>query len=285
MRKVGLVIDSAFDLLDDVKAGLNLEVAKMNIIVDGVSYVDGTEISLTEILDAVDAGKKVSTSQPSPQEFVDAYEKLKKQGCTDVLVMTVSTVLSGSYQSAQIAKELVDGLNMEFVNSKTSAMGGELMIAEVKDMFLNNVELSLIKITLDELVERLEVYLTVDDLSTLVKGGRMSRTQSFIGTLMKIKPILHVDQEGYIKMLSKVRTTKRVISRMIDMISDSLGNIEAPHFRIGHIVAIDVALEIKYRLLERFNKAKVVISNEITPVVAVHLGKGGFGIAWLKNVK
>ena len=197
--------------------------------------------------------------------------------------MTVSTVLSGSFQSAKIATEFVEGVNFEIVNSKTSAMGGELMIDEVKEMFINNVELSLIKSTLDTLVERLEVYLVVEDLSTLYKGGRMSRTQSIIGTLMQIKPVLHVDEEGYIKILHKVRTTRRALAYMVDRIAEAIGNVERPHFRIGHIKAIEVATIIKNLLLEKYSKARVIISNEITPVVAVHLGRGGYGIAWLKN--
>jgi DegV family protein with EDD domain len=281
MRKIGLVLDSAFDLLDEVKEGLTMEVARMNIIIDGVSYVDGTDISLEEVVEAVVAGKKVTTSQPSPEAYKVAYENLIAQGVTDIIVMTVSRVLSGSFQSAEIAKEFVEGVNIELVNSKTSAMGGELLIVEAKEMILNNEDILKIKTELEELVERSNVLLTVDDLSTLYKGGRMNKTQSIIGTLMKIKPVITVNFEGYLDMIAKVRTSKKVVTYMIDKITESIKNVDKLHVRIGHIMSKDIAIEIKRRIHEKFQNAKVVISNEITPVVAVHLGKGGFGVSWI----
>jgi len=281
MRKVGLVIDSAFDLIDEVSNGLLVEVARMNIIVDGVSFVDGTEITLKDVIEASEAGKKVTTSQPSPEAYKTAYDNLKAQGVTDVVVMTVSRVLSGSYQSAELAKELVEDLNVVLVNSKTSAMGGELLVAEVKEMFLNNEDVALIKEKMDALVEVSNVLLTIDDLGTLYRGGRMNKTQSFIGTLMKIKPIITVNQVGNLELIDKVRTSKRVVSYMIDRINSSLDNVDKLHVRIGHIMSIETAKEIKAKILETFENAKVVISNEITPVVAVHLGKGGFGVSWV----
>lgn len=280
MRKVGVVLDSAFDLIEEVKEGMNFEVARMNIVIDGKSYIDGEEIQLAAVIEAVDAGKKVTTSQPSPETYKVAFDKLIAKGATEILVMVVSKALSGSYQSAVLASELVD-VKVVLVDSMTSAQGGELLIAEVKDMILANEDVDVIKEELDKLVEKSTVLLTIDDLGTLARGGRMNKTQSFIGTLMKIKPILTVNDAGTIDLIDKVRTQKRVITYMIDKIGDSIENIEKLHVRVGHIMCMDTAIEIKRRILEKFNNARVVISNQITPVVAVHLGKGGFGVSWL----
>lgn len=281
MRKVGIVLDSAFDLIEEVKEGLLLEVARMNVIIDGVSFVDGEDIDLREVIEAYEAGKKVTTSQPSPEAYKNAYDSLKAQGVTDILVMTVSKVLSGSYQSAEIAKELTDGVNIELVNSKTSAMGGELIIAEVKDMILNNEDITLIKEKMDSVVARANTLLTIDDLSTLYRGGRMSKTQSIIGTIIKIKPIITVDEAGNLDLIAKIRTGKKVVKYMLDKIAESVKNAEDLHVRISHIMSLEVANEIKEKILEKFETARVVISNEITPVVGVHLGKGGFGVSWI----
>ncbi len=280
MRKVGVVLDSAFDLIDEVKEGMNFEVARMNIVIDGASYIDGDDIQLEKVIEAAYAGKKVTTSQPSPEAYKVAFENLIAKGATEILVMVVSKALSGSYQSAVLASELVD-VKVVLVDSMTSAQGGELLIAEVRDMILANEDVEIIKVELDRLVKKSTVLLSINDLGTLVRGGRMNKTQRFIGTLMKIKPILTVNDEGTIDLIDKVRTQTRVITYMIDKINESIEDIEKLHIRIGHIMCMETALEIKRRLVEKFNKARIVISNEITPVVAVHLGKGGYGVSWL----
>ncbi len=279
MKTIGVVVDSTFNLPDEFLNDLHVQVVRPNIIIDGRVYSDGVDITNDEVMDAHMSGSRVTSSQPNPEAFLMAFEALREQGYTDIVVMTVSSGVSGTHQSAVIAADTVENLNVKVVDSKSSAMGGELIIAEVKDDILGGSSLEEVTSKMRILVDRLEARITVDDLTALFKGGRMSRTQSLIGNLLKIKPIISVI-DGKLELAGKVRTTKKVLDYIIDEIITHSPK-EPLHIRIAPLGSIEAAIELKELIQKRITDAKVFITKEITSVLSVHFGRGGIGIAWL----
>ncbi len=279
MKTIGVVVDSTFNLPDDFLKDLNIQVVRPNIIIDGRVYTDGLDITNEEVVDAHMNGSRVTSSQPNPDAFLTAFEALRDQGYEDIVVMTVSSGVSGTHQSAVIAADMIEDLNVEVIDSKSSAMGGEIIIAEVKDDVLNGATLKEVATKMRTLVKRLEARITVDNLTALFKGGRMSRTQSVIGNLLKIKPIISVI-DGKLELAGKVRTTKKVLEHIINEIKEHSPK-EPLHIRIAPLGAIESAIELKELIQERFENAKVYVCKEITSVLSVHFGRGGLGVAWL----
>lgn len=281
MKKIGIVVDSTANLIDEMMKDLNVSVARTNIIIDGVSYVDGVEITLDEVIQAAEEGKKVTSSQPSPQAFVDCYKEQFMHGYEEVVVLTVSSGVSGTYQSAVLSTELTEGMKIRVIDTKSCAMGVELLVDEVTEMIHSGANVDEVADELEALVEKQMIRLTIDDLNTLFRGGRMTRSQSIIGSLLKIKPIITVNPEGKLELVDKVRTHRKVLGYLLHVLDKYQPKTENLHVRIGHIKALEVAQQLKDMILEKFEDARVYISKEISPVVSVHLGKGGLGIAWL----
>src|SRR5690606_25782340 len=108
--KVKLLVDSTFNLSKEYIEENNIEVIPLNVIIDGKAYLDQIEINIDDVMIAVEEGKKVTTSQPTPHSFITYFSKIKEQGYSDIICMTLSSTLSGTYQAANIAKSEVDGV-------------------------------------------------------------------------------------------------------------------------------------------------------------------------------
>ncbi|XMB85524.1 DegV family protein [Mycoplasmatota bacterium WC44] len=284
MKKIGIVVDSTFNLQESVAENLDFKVVNLNIIIDGVVFTDGVDVTSQDVYEALDNGKKVTTTQPSPDGFLEAYNEYIKEGVTDIICFTVSSGISGTFQSANIAKDLVEkDANIKVVDSKSGAMGCELLISELKEMMLSGDDFSLMHNDIQEIVKNMTTVLTIDDLEVLLKSGRLSKAQTLLGSIMKVKPVMALDEDGKVYIAGKVRTSKKVLDFIVNKVNETINVKDFVHIRIGHINAIERAKNLKHKLEERFENAKVYISKEITPVMSVHLGKGGLGLAWVKK--
>jgi len=278
--KVGIVADSTFNLCADLVEKLKVEVVRLNILIESKSYTDGVDIDCDMVFDAIDEKKKVTTSQPSPEAFLNAYKKMIDNGYNDIIVFTVAKSLSGTYQSAVIAAEMIDA-NIKVVDTKTSAMGGDLLISEIGELLEEDISIEALFKKVDELVDNTKTLLTIDNMEVLYKSGRLSRAKAMIGSLLKVKPIMMLDKLGRIFVAGKVRTTRRVFDYIQNKIEESADKLSNIHIRISYIKTLENAKALKEKLQTHFQNAKIYICNEITPVLSVHLGKGGFGLVWL----
>ncbi len=282
MKKIGIVSDSTFSLQDSIIKELDIKIVNLNIIVDQVVFTDGIDISCDDVFDAIDAKKKVTTSQPSPEAFSKAYDYFIDQGITDILCFTVSSGLSGTYSSANLANQIVDGkANIKVVDTKSSAMAGELLIVEVGELIKQGVDFEKVCLLADELVEKTSTILTIDDLDVLFKSGRLTRAKTLIGSLMKVKIIMELDKAGKIFVAGKVRSTKKIFEFIVKRMEKKAHLKDLLHIRISYISTKENAFKLKEQIEKRFTNAKIYICKEITPVLSVHLGKGGFGLSWL----
>lgn len=217
-----------------------------------------------------------STSQPSAGEFLKAYQESLDQG-NEIIVMTISSGISGTYHSAHTAVELSGASSMiSLIDSQTTA-------GNLKGLVQMAVSLAAEGKDRKEIVSLLEaqkinsgVRLTVDTLDYLKKGGRLSNAGALIGNLLNIKPVLGLI-DGVVQPILKARGKKKALQKMMDAIPPTSFLIH-----IAHALAFKEAEQLKEQVAQKFPNATVVLS-ELGPVIGSHLGPGALGILYLHH--
>jgi len=282
MRKIGFVVDSTFCLSEEFVKEQNIQVVPLNIIIDEKTYRDNIDISLYEVIDASHAGKKVTTSQPSPLLYEEAYQALLDKGYQQVICMTISSTLSGTYQSAVIGAEEFEGKNKVFVHdSLTTTAEAELLLNVA-------IELADQGKTVTEILERIKevkktsgILMSIKDLDSLFRGGRLSKIQAIIGNLLHIKPIVEYWQ-GKTALIDKKRTDQKVFEYFIDYIEKKIEGVKGKlKVFVTHINALERAQQLKEALMVKFPQALVKVVKEVTPVLAIHVSYGGVALGWV----
>ncbi len=212
-----------------------------------------------------------TTSQPAIGDFKEEYEKAFSQGFDEIIVVVLSSKLSGTYNSANLAKNIMANDNIKIVDSLASAAGMKYLIREAYEMAKNGKSSDQIYNYLEKRKKDIKIYLTVESLEYLSRGGRMSSLQSKVGNLLNIKPIIGL-KDGSLELLDKVRGKKRAMQTMIGLISDG-----TKFATVCHVINEKEAIDFKNAILSKFPDLEVSIE-ELGPVVGSHVGPGGIGI-------
>lgn len=271
-NKIGIICDSTSYCTNNFNKENDIYIVDLNVIVDGKSYVDGKEITNDEIFEFIDQGMKVGTSQPSPECFLNAMNEMSKK-YDEIICFTMSSKLSGTFNSANIAKDMYEGsANIEVIDTKTSAMGIKACIDKVLSLKESSVASAASK--MNAFVDASKTFLTIDDLQTLVSHGRMRMSQAMVGNLLRIKPLLTLDSEGSIEVHKKIRTQKKLIGYLSDLIVAS----GTSKVYITYVGKKENATELFNSIKEKASNIEVDLCSEIGPVLAVALGRGGIGV-------
>ena len=277
--KLKLICDSTAALSNEYSEENNIEIIPLNVIVDGVAYKDGVDIELEEVMTKYYDGAKVSTSQPSPSLFFDAYIKAKEEGYTDVMCFTISSTLSGTYNSALLASKEVDGINIHLVDTLSSSIGSEVIIHEAVE-YLKNHSIDETLAYIERLKSNAVILLNMESLTALKMSGRITRIKAAIGNLIRVKPILEYIG-GKLTVITKFRTEAAVFDYVINRLDHVVNSAKSRIIvYISHVKSMDRIMRLKEIIEEKFESIKIHVSKEITPVVAVNIGYGGYGISW-----
>jgi DegV family protein with EDD domain len=273
-RNVGIVVDSTFglDLKEAKKHGIT--VVPLKVIIDQDEYVDGT-LDPEIVVKALGERRKVKTSQPSPEQFVEAIKEQQKT-YEEVLVLTISSTLSGTFNSAKLAHSMIGGDKVAIIDSETTITGGHYLTFRMIDYFDQGHSLSEGLVYLEELKSKGYLLFTVNNLQTLADNGRLGRVQAFIGNVMKVKPILRFKQ-GVLELDHKVRSMNNVYLHLIKEIKKFLekGKVVV---RIGYVDRKTEAHQLIEMVKELGDRVSVKLLGVISPVISAHVGLGGLGI-------
>jgi DegV family protein with EDD domain len=281
MANIGIVIDSTCSVSELQRSKYQIVEVPVQIIVEGKTYYDRVDASTDRILTLMNERKKVTTSQPSPEAFASSYRSLQAKGFDAVIVVTISSALSGTYQSAVMARDLVEGLEVEVIDTKSSSMIGDLVLYHIEQRLQTNMPLKQLAREVREEVASMRSILTINNLDTLYKTGRLTRSQAFIGNALQVKPMIVTDANGKMELADRIRSTKKAMEYLITKIRETIPQGRKPFISIGHISAPEKLESVKAALQAAFPTAVIVAAREISPVLAVHLGKGGYGICWM----
>lgn len=269
--KIAILTDSGSNLSKEfVKSHNNLFVVPLMIVIDGKEFRDQVEISASDVYEKLDT-HKVSTSLPSPKDLKDTFEDIKKQGYTHVIVINISSGLSGTFNSFRLAIE--EEKDLEILHYDTLTLGGgEGFIVEYA------LELVKAKKAFDEIIPLLDelrfkdslAFYTINTLKYLKAGGRIGKVEGTIGDLLHIKPVITVNDEGVYVTLSKAFGLKRSLLRMKSILMEKFGNDKIDliiHFGDNE----EEAKELVDKLKNVLNIRRLELQR-LTPVLGVHTG-------------
>lgn len=256
----------------------NIRVVPLSITLEnGENYKENISIFADEFYDILEKSATIpTTSQPAIGEMINAYEAYKNEGYTDVITVHLSSGISGAYQTALQAADMVEGINVHPVDSKIACLPEGALVIRALDLIAQGLDVQEILADLIEMRDHTGAFLVVDDLKNLHKSGRITGAQAWIGNLLKMKPVLTFE-DGLIVPYEKVRTKKKAL-KLIEQKAIEL----ADQFDTATVMVIggnnkEESRDVFQSLRERFPEKNFAFS-EFGPVISSHIGLGGFGI-------
>ena len=278
--KTRIIVDSTSDLMPEIKAQVN--VVPLTVHFGDAEYIDGITIDHKAFYEKlVETDVHPSTSQATPAVFAAEYEKAKQAG-ESAVVITLSSKLSGTYQSAVIAAQ--DYENIYVVDSESVAIGGGILVELALRLLEEGFDAAEIARQLEEAKKNIVVVALVDTLEYLKRGGRVSKTVAFAGTLLNIKPVIAVIS-GEIHMLGKARGSKQGNNLLVQEIEKAGGVDLGKPVLLGYTGLSDAML-VKYIEDSRFlweGGLETVRYTTIGSVIGTHAGPGAVAVAFFKK--
>lgn len=272
---IRIVTDSTADFTFEEMKELNIDVVPLKVIFKDKTYLDGVELKSKEFYQLLETKDYPTTSQPAPSQYYDVFKKYEVAD-EDVIYIGVSSKLSGSLQSANIAKADVKN-RIEIIDTYNVALPLQILTRKAVKLRDEGKSTDEIVKEIETLKNKVVLYAGFDTLEYLVKGGRISKVAGFAGTLLKIKPIIGVN-DGKLEVISKTRGYKQMINSIFEITSKhNINKNEEIH--IGYTKNDAGALQLKGLLEESGYKVGYVV--EIGAVVGVHAGPGALAIAFV----
>lgn len=276
---VKIVADSCCDLTNEMKREMNIEVAPLILQLADKSYVDDESLNIKEYIKAMaECPVSPKTSCPSPQDYMKKYE-----GTDSTFVVTLSSNLSGSYNSAVLAKNLfLEGVGNKFIhvfNSLSASAAETLVVLKIHELSKMNVgDLEIVE-RVSKYIKDMKTFFLLESLEHLAKAGRLNPIVARIASMLSIKPIMGEDGEGNIKLFEKMMGYKKAFKRFIDIIGEEGKNFEEKVLGIAHCNCLERALELKEEVLKRYNFKDIVIV-EMGGLSSTYADDGGIVIAF-----
>lgn len=279
MSKFAILIDSTVYIPKQLIKDNDIRVVSLNVI-DGTETYREVDIDNEFIWKKQDEGAQWKTSQPAPGDFLEAYNDLIEQGADTIFCVLLSKNISGTYQSALLAKNMLEEPDkVHLFDTMLCAYGTEMIALELIDMVNagNTKEQIVSRIT--AIIESSEQMFTVENLFSLTKGGRLSVARAAIGTVLRIKPVIRVI-DGKLELVKSERTYKKIHSYFINEIKASMNGKSSVTFYVTSQHSLGTATEVKDLLLTEFPGSKLTFTEYLGPVFSIHVGKKGYGISW-----
>lgn len=279
-ERIAVVSDSTACIPDEALDGLDIPVIPLWLIWGGERYRDSVDILPGTFYERLWRRDIIpSTSQPSVGEFVDFYRRVAKEKETNTIVgVFISSQISGTVDSAEAAAAQVPELNVTVIDSLSTSMGlGFAALAAAREARAGGSVEEVVTAAKD-VRERLTLMFTVDTLEYLHKGGRIGGAKRFLGTVLRIKPLLHLS-EGAVEPLCQIRTKQRALTEMLDRAAERLAGSAMAEVAVIDVDSVEESNIVAEHVRERFNVPQVYRA-PVSPVIGTHAGPGTVGIAF-----
>ncbi|KUP09259.1 fatty acid-binding protein DegV [Bacillus coahuilensis p1.1.43] len=277
-KKIAFVTDSTVYLTEELRQHPDVYVVPIIVISEGNEYEDGIDLTSSELYEMIRNQKDVpKTSQPSVGKFVETYEKLKEE-YEGAIAIHVSSQLSGTLASSTSGRTQAE-FNVEVIDSNSLSFA-------ITEMLERGIGLANEGRSIEEITQQLKVqasqsknYILLGKLEQLYKGGRMSGAQFLLGNLLQIKPVLSINSEGELDLFERVRSEKKAMNMLLDLLKRSCDHTKVKRVGIMHGNVEDKAQDFKKRMEDLLPGIEVVVG-EINTSLAVHGGEGTIAIFW-----
>ncbi len=258
--KYKIVADSSCDLNEDLASKLNVSLVPFKIDVDEETFIDDLDLDTSDLIRAMkNSPNPIRTSCPSPGDFAHSY---RESEVDNVFVVTISSKLSGTYNSAILAKNMIEEENentfIHVFDSKSASIGETLIAIKIQEL----VEKKFSKLEIVEKVEtyinEMKTYFVLESLDNLIKNGRISKTKGLIANVLNLKPIMG-SNNGEIELVENNRGTKKAFRRLVEIIGEKGEKLEEKILAISHANALERAEGLKAEIEKRYNFKKIIL--------------------------
>lgn len=281
MEKVAIITDSCSDIKKEYRELYDINVLPIQIQYDGKSFRDGVDIEAEDIYSIQDE-KVIKTSSPVGQNLFDLLDELKNKGYTHVIGLFLSGGISGTSNQMRLFCQSYEDLVCHIVDSQSASLGLGTIVVSLAKYRNAGKSYEELKEIADYLCQQNFAYFSIDDLNYLQKGGRIGKASALLGTTLKIKPILSFEKEnGEIYVPAKVRGSKKVKSKLIEMIEKHVESNPSQKFALGIADACNIEERnlLETMLKECFPNFEYIIDGHVGAALSCYLGSGLLGVA------
>jgi len=271
-----IITDSTVYLPPPVVEQYEIKVVPLNVQIKNKNFKEGVELANRDYYSLLRQERVFpQTSQPSAGDFFKAFSSL--QNGDEALVILISSALSGTVQSALIARDMLknDNIKIHIIDSNSTAIGLALQVIKACEMLAQGEEMDTIKQELQRIQSKSKLFFAVDDLEYLARGGRISHLSKYLGNILQLKPILHL-QNGRIEIFKKIRSKQKAVKTILEELKKDLEQIEK--VAIAHVDALEEAEQLHNEVSKIYN-GNILIA-EAGPVIGSHVGPGTLGLAY-----
>lgn len=277
---IRFVVDSSADYLTEELKERNIELVPIRVTIGETTYLDGIDLNKNEFYEILGkTGEFPKTAQPSPQDFVDLFEDAKEKG-DSVIYVSLSSALSGTFQAANLAKDMAEYDNIYLIDSLTATHMIRILVEEGRKMAANGATVEEIVDALENLKSRVKVIAAIDTLEYLSRGGRISKAAASIGELANLKPIVTVTTEGKVTVTGKAIGKVKAIASIKKLVTKDTIDFNYPVYSLySYGTENCIKLEEKYAL----DGVKPDERVQIGATIGAHIGPGAFGLIYVEK--
>jgi len=277
--KYKIVADSSCDLTSELKENMGVGLVPLTIEVDNKTFIDDENIKVNELIWSMKQSKTgFKTACPSPAQFMNEYEKAE-----NIFVVTLSSALSGTYNSAMMAKEIMlESVGDKFIHvfdSLSASVAETLVSMKIYDLIQSNHDKYEIITKVENYIKEMKTFFILDSLDNLIKTGRINKFAGQIATALNIKPIMGADDDGSIKVVEKIRGSKKAFKRLAQVIGEQGNKFEDKIIAISHCNALEKAEALKNDIKEMYNFKDILIV-EMAGLSTAYANEGGIIVAF-----
>ena len=276
-----IIADSCCDLNEELKKDINIELVPLTIQINYEEIIDDKNLNTYELIDKMEKSSDYpKTASPSPAHFLKKYNESEKS-----FVVTLSSALSSTYDSAMMAKNmLLDEGKGKFVHvfdSLSASVGETLICIKINDLIKSGIDENEIIKRTNEYIKEMKTFFVLESLDNLIKAGRMSKMKGHIASVLSIKPIMGSTDDGNIRLVKKVRGSNKALLNLVDVIGEKgePSKFSEKILGISHVNAYEKAKKLKDDILKKYNFKDVIIV-EARGISTVYANKGGIIIAY-----
>ncbi len=277
--KIAILIDSGTDVPPEYIEKYHMFVAPLKIIFSDGEYADGVDLTAAEMYRRLPL-EVPKTSLPSAESVLRILNQIRAEGYSKVLVVTISSGLSGTHNMFKLLASNMKDLDMYVYDTKNIAIGSGFSAIQAAEYLAEGMDWETLKQTLEANTSKSKVFFCLDTLEYLKKGGRIGLVTAMLGTALNLKPIISCNPEGVYYTMAKVRGRHQSLKKIMDLAEQYAGT--SKHYNVALIgsgkLGLDDAASIREEVVKRFPHCNMLIEGELGCCLGVHVGPGLVGV-------